>query len=711
MADRTKALELLCQRVLSTRDQIGDAWAHHADPKTGKWNTVPTGDWVDGHWIQMLRMTGELLNRPELIEGAFRRTEAVCNKLEMDDMFRGHRAVGTHGAATRTPMVKRGADVHEVEREGAVVVHQDAASRLPELRLPVHATRGRRAGSPRHPPAALTNLDTVCDEQPPEDRNVNGAQSLFKALVDAGLDTCFSNPGTSEMQLVYEMGRTDDVRPILCLQENVVTGAADGYGRMAGKPAFTLLHVGSGFANGMANLHNAGRADTPVVNIVGANASYHQQNNPEHELIGGKITELTRAVSHWTHEAKSASDLAVLGTLAVRYSGVGSGKICSVIAPTECHWEPASGTPESGGEIAAMRVAPETIEEAAQRLRGDRKTALLVGGHALREEGLEAAARIASKNGVTLLAETFPARMARGEGRVSVTLVPYLVDLALEAFKEYDQVILLGARPPVATFAYLNMPTTKLPEGCELWTYATPDHDLSHALDSLVDALDARDLPVKRQAYEAPSVPAGELSPQAVAASVSLLMPEDAILVDEAGTMGPDIVGQTVGARRHDYLYSICGAAIGAGLPVALGASIACPERKVLAMQADGSAMYTVQALWSMARESCDITIVVLKNDKYAILNIELARVRETEPTDKMLSMMQLDHPSIDWVHIAEGMSIPATHARTAEEFHEQLEQALATTGPRLIEAAVTQDLQPAIDFIFQKSRGSYESI
>ncbi|MEL6766157.1 MAG: acetolactate synthase large subunit [Pseudomonadota bacterium] len=533
---------------------------------------------------------------------------------------------------------------------------------------------------------------------------MNGAQSLFKALVDAGIDTCFSNPGTSEMQLVYEMGRTDDVRPVLCLQENVATGAADGYGRMAGKPAFTLLHVGGGLANGIANLHNAGRANTPIVNIVGANASFHQPNFPEHELIGGKITDLARVVSHWTQEAKSASDLAMLGSMAARYAQTGSGKICTLVAPTNCHWDPAPGTPVSDGPISSPRVSPETVQEAADRLGSGRKTAILVVGHALREPQLEHAAKVAAKTGATLLSETFPSRMARGEGRISVPLTPYLVDMALSFFEEYDQVILIGALQPVATFAYQNAPTTKLPPDCEVWTFATPDHDIAAAMLSLTDAVGAADVSVERQARETPDTPTGALTPDAVAASVSLLMPDDSILVDEAATIGQAMFPKTVGARRHDYLYTVCGAAIGGGLPIALGAAVACPDRKVLAMQADGSGMYTVQALWSIARENCDVTIVILKNDQYGILNIELARVREGQPTDKMLSMLRLDSPSLNWVQIATGMGIPATHATTAEDFHTQLEEALAAKGPRLIEATVDQNLQPAIDFIMQQT-------
>jgi acetolactate synthase-1/2/3 large subunit len=535
---------------------------------------------------------------------------------------------------------------------------------------------------------------------------MNGAQSLFKALTDAGLDTCFANPGTSEMQLVYEMGRSDAVRPILCLQENVVTGAADGYARMAGKPAFTLLHVGSGFANGIANLHNAGRANTPVVNVVGANATYHQPNFPEHELIGGKISDLARSVSHWVREAKSASELAVLGAEAARVAMMGSGRISTLIAPTNCHWDPAPGAPVIDAPMPTPRVSPETLAAATGRLADGRKTALLLGAHALREENLELAGRIAASTGAQLLAETFPARMARGEGRVQPQLVPYFLEMAQQFFAQYEQIILVGALPPVSTFAYQNSPTSKVPPGCEVWTLASPDHDVNAALADLVSALDATSVTVSRGERVAPARPEGELTPTAIGQSVSLLMPEDAILVDEGATAGLELYAETVGARRHDYLYSIPGAAIGGGLPVALGAAIACPDRKVVALQADGSAMYTNQALWTIAHEGCDIAIVILKNDAYAVLNVELARVREGDATPKMQSMLELDRPSIDWVQIAEGMGVPAVAVATAGEFHAAFETAMAQKGPRLIEATMVQNLQPVVDFILQQSRG-----
>ena len=249
---------------------------------------------------------------------------------------------------------------------------------------------------------------------------MNGAQSLFKSLVDAGITTCFANPGTSEMQLVYEIGRTEAVRAVLCLEENVVTGAADGYARMAGKPAFTLLHVGSGFANGIANLHNAGRANTTMVNVVGANATYHQPNFAEHEFINGKIVDLARVVSHWAHEAKSASDLGVPGAMAARYARIGAGKICTVIAPTNCHWDPAVAPPVPAGPMETPKVSPQTIQEVVALLANGQKTGLLLGSHALYGDGLELAGRIAAKTGADLLGETTPSRLARGRALFSI---------------------------------------------------------------------------------------------------------------------------------------------------------------------------------------------------------------------------------------------------------------------------------------------------
>ena len=529
---------------------------------------------------------------------------------------------------------------------------------------------------------------------------MNGAQALFKALTDAGLDTCFANPGTSEMQLVYEMGRTQDTRAILCLEENVVTGAADGYARMAGKPAFTLLHVGSGFANGIANLHNAGRANTPIVNVVGANATYHQPNFAEHELINGNIVDLARVVSHWAHQAKSASDLAVLGALAARYSRIGAGKVCTVIAPTNCHWDPAVAPPVPSAPMETPKVSPQTIQEVVSLLTNGKKTAILLGSHALHSDGLELAGRIAAKTGADLLAETTPSRLARGEGRVTVEKVPYLPEQAVPFFQKYAQLVLVGALFPVTTFAYKGKPVIKVPPDCQVTALATADHDILSALGDLANAVGAPAQPVARRVRSEGAPPTGVLTDDTVGQSIGLLLPENAILVTDSPTTEAALYRWTEGARAHDYLFGACGGAIGGGMPVGLGAAVACPDRKTVVFEGDGSGMYTPQSLWTMAREKAEITVVAVKNENYGILNIELARVREGDPNQKMLSMMHLDNPSLDWVKLAEAQGVPATRATTADEFHQQFAAAMSTKGPHLIEAQIVQNLQPAIDAV-----------
>lgn len=516
---------------------------------------------------------------------------------------------------------------------------------------------------------------------------MNGAQSLFKALVDAGITTCFANPGTSEMQLVYEMGLSEAVRPILCLQEDVVTGAADGFGRMTGAPAFTLLHVGSGFANGIAMLHNAARANTPLVNVVGANASYHQPNYPEHEFVNGRISDLARAVSHWCQEARSASHLGQLGVEAAVLAK--QGKVCTIIAPSNRHWEDANA-PASHQVQARPLCAREAIERAARMLSNGRKTGLVLGNVALHGDALETAGRIAAKTGATLLCETFPSSyLARGAGRPVIDPVLYEFEMEVRFLQAFEQLILVGGLSPVATFAYRNKPTIKSPANCELFEMATVDHDLAEALRALALATHAENASAARRSRVSPPVPTGPLTANAIGASFTLLMPEDAILVDEAATNGPWIGEFTKGAAKHDYLNPLNGGAIGGGLPTALGASIACPDRKVVLLQADGSGMYGIQALWTMAREKADVVIVLLRNDRYNILGLELARVREQPVNSRMDLMLSLDQPSIDWVQTAGGLGVRAVRAESAEAFHKAFAAALREPGPRLIECVV----------------------
>ncbi len=532
---------------------------------------------------------------------------------------------------------------------------------------------------------------------------MNGAQSLFKALVDAGITTCFANPGTSEMQLVYEIGNNDKVRAVLCLQEDVVTGAADGYGRMTGKPAFTLLHVASGFANGIAMLHNAGRANTPLINVVGANASYHQPNFPEHELINGRITDFTRAVSHWSEEARSASELGELGARAAVLAQ--TGKVCTIVAPTNRHWEDANPPPVMPAQPGLPRVADAAVSAAAAMLSNGKKTGLVLGNRVLHGAALETAAQVAAATGARLLSETFVSRyLARGAGRPVIEPIPYEFEMGVQFLAEFDHLVFVGAAFPVATFAYRNKPVYKSPANCALFTLASVNEDMEQALAQLAIATGAGRAEVQRYTRAQGTAPSGALSASSIGQSLALLMPENAILVDEAATNGLPIIAATTQAAPHDYLNPLNGGAIGGGLPMALGAAIACPDRKVVHLQADGSGMYTVQALWSMAREKVDVVIVLLKNDAYSILDLELARVREGDANARMNALTSLANPALDWVSIANGLGVPAHRATSADDFHAKFRDALAARGPQLIECQlpITKEWLALEDYVHQ---------
>jgi acetolactate synthase I/II/III large subunit len=310
------------------------------------------------------------------------------------------------------------------------------------------------------------------------------------------------------------------------------------------------------------------------------------------------------------------------------------------------------------------------------------------------------AGRIAAKTGADLLGETTPSRLARGEGRVAIEKIPYLPEEAIPFLQKYAQLILVGALFPVTTFAYKGKPVIKVPADCQVTTLATVDHDILSALGDLAKAVGAPSQPAARRERSKGVPPAGVLTDDAVGQSIGLLLPENAILVSDSPTTEGAFYRGTEGARAHDYLFADCGGAIGGGFPVGLGAAVACPDRKTVVFEGDGSGMYTPQALWTMAREKADVTLVVMKNESYGILNIELARVREGDPNEKMLSMLRIDNPSLDWVKLAEAQGVPATRATTAEEFHKQFDAAMSTKGPRLIEAQIVQNLQPMSDYI-----------
>jgi acetolactate synthase I/II/III large subunit len=514
---------------------------------------------------------------------------------------------------------------------------------------------------------------------------MNGAESLVHTLVASGVDVCFANPGTSEMHFVAALDKVTGMRPVLALFEGVVTGAADGYGRMAEKPAATLLHLGPGLSNGSANLHNAKRAATPIVNIVGDHATYHAQYDAP---LASDIMGLARPVSHWVHASTSAKTIASDGALAVQAAMTAPGQIATLILPADTAWNEAEHPAPPLPRIGPASVSSQAIDTVAKALRAGKKTALLIRGTGLRKRGLDAAGRIAAKTGARLMCDTFAPRLERGAGIVAVERIPYFAEQIVDFLKDLDVLVLVGAKPPVSFFAYPGKPSWCTPETCAIHYLAQPHENGLEALEALADALTAPKEPASVAAPKRPELPAGKLNAYTAGQAIGFYLPENAIISDEAATSGLGSATFTATAPRHDHL-ALTGGSIGQGLPLATGAAIACPDRKVVCLHGDGGAMYTLQALWTQAREKLDVTTVIFSNRSYAILKIELARVGAENPGPRALSMFDLSNPDLDWVSLARGMGVEASRAATAEEFADQFATAMKARAPRLIEAMI----------------------
>ena len=512
---------------------------------------------------------------------------------------------------------------------------------------------------------------------------MNGAESLVKTLSGAGVEVCFANPGTSEMHFVAALDQIGDMRCVLGLFEDVATGAADGYGRMADRPASTLLHLGPGLANGLANVHNARRANTPVVNIVGDHATHHKEYDAP---LTSDIEGLARAFSDWVRTSADSRSVARDGAAAVAAAMAPPGQVATLILPADASWNEADGPVPLPPVEGRAPVAPEAISDVSRVLRSGESALLFMGGDALREVGLTLAGRIAAKTGARLLAQTLNARVERGAGRVAVDFLPYPVDSALATLADVRHLVLVGSEaPPVAFFAYPKKPSALIPPQCETHTLATPGEDVVGALEALAEELGApQNAPV--QELEKYPPPSGEaIMPEAAAAAVATLLPEGAVVVDEALSAAAAFMSRTRGAAAHDYL-QVTGGAIGIGLPLATGAAVACPDRRVICLQADGSAMYTVQALWTQAREGLDVTTVILNNRSYAILKRELASLGAGDAGRRALDMMELDRPALDWVGLAHSMGVEARRAKTLDELERHFAAGVRSEGPYLID-------------------------
>jgi acetolactate synthase-1/2/3 large subunit len=518
---------------------------------------------------------------------------------------------------------------------------------------------------------------------------MNGAQALMKTLVDAGIEVCFSNPGTSEMHFVAALDGEKKMRAVLALFEGVATGAADGYARMADKPAATLLHLGCGLGNGLANLHNARKGRVPVVNIVGDHATYHVKFDAQ---LQSDIETVARNVSPgFVKTSQSTAELCKDAVAAITAAKGLPGQVATLILPADVSWG-EGGVPCTMPISASPSIAETKVVNAiAEAIRSGKKTALLLGGRALREPGLMAAAKIAAQFGVKLLAETFPTRLERGEGLPAVERIAYLAELVSVQLADIKHLILVDAKAPVSFFAYPGKKSYLVPDGCQVHTLASIEQDGIASLEKLVRTLGITEKPVL-QILNPPAAPEGALTAEKVCQAVGHLLPEKAIVIDEAITSGLMLPAMTATSPRHDMI-TLTGGAIGQGLPNAVGAAVACPDRPVIALIGDGTSMYTIQSLWTMARENLNVTSIIFNNASYSVLNIELERVGADSIGDKARSQLDLKGPILNFSQIAQGMGVHGVRVETAEEMLKALEYALHHPGPHLIEAVVPESL------------------
>jgi acetolactate synthase-1/2/3 large subunit len=515
---------------------------------------------------------------------------------------------------------------------------------------------------------------------------LNGAKSVLETAAGAGVDLCLANPGTTEVALVAALDEVPEIRTVLGLVEGVCAGAADGYARMTGRPALTLLHLGPGLANALANLHNARRARSPVVNIVGEHHSHHRGSDP---LLNSDIEGLAGPMSAWV---RTVDDSHCAGRdTAEAIAAAQRGAVSTLIVPAD--YLTGTGTRVEPLPVPRRRIVDDPpIGAAGRRLQESTSTALLLGGPALSERALQAAARVVDATGAQLFCETFPARLERGGALPTVERFPYLPEDALAALAEKEVLVLAGAVPPVAFFAYPGLPSVLIPEGVESISIAEPDDDAADALERLAELVGDRSSSSPAPTQALPELPnGGALTARSACEVLAALQPENAIVVDEGITSGLAYFPVAAAARRHTYL-GLTGGALGQGLPAAAGAALACPDRQVIAFQADGSAMYTSQALWTIARERLNVVVLICANQKYRIVQQELARSGVEHLGAASKAVTELQDPAIDWLALSRGMGVQATRASTTQELVDQFSRALRQGGPYLIEMVLRSD-------------------
>jgi acetolactate synthase-1/2/3 large subunit len=511
---------------------------------------------------------------------------------------------------------------------------------------------------------------------------MNGAESLIRTLVAGGVRVCFANPGTSEIHIVAALDRVREMRCVLGLFEGVVTAAADGYGRMTERPSCTLLHLGPGFANGTANLHNAKRARVPIVNIVGQHALDHLQHDTP---LTSDIEAIARPFSRWVRTSRSSLEIGKDASHAVASALAEGGQIATLIVPADVAWS-------DGGTVATNEPAPalslpatEAIDHAAAMLRSGLPTGIILDGNALYGRGLATAGRIAAGTKAKLLCPYPLARMERGAGIAPVERIHYILEQAREQLSQFHQLILVGAQAPVAYFAYPGKNSVLAPRECEMHILANPGEDYLAALEALAAELSLLSIRPLQETPTRPPMAQGAITLQGLANVVGALLPENTIVVDESMTSGRGLMAASKGAARHDWLGNT-GGSIGIALPLAIGAAIACPDRRVLCFTADGSGIYTAQAMWTMAREALNITTVVFANRSYAVLKREFSYLGIGQPGAIASSMFDIGNPDLDWTLLAKGMGVPGSRATSMDSFIAALTEGFSREGPALIQ-------------------------
>lgn len=512
---------------------------------------------------------------------------------------------------------------------------------------------------------------------------MTGAQALVGTLADHGVTACFANPGTSEMHLVTALDGEPRIRSVLCLFEGVATGAADGYARVAGTPAMTLLHLGAGYLNAGANIHNAGRANTPMINVIGDHAVPHLKYDAP---LTSDIVGLAGPNSRWIKSANKVDQTGALAAEAYAASfGPKPGPV-SLLLPADSAWLEGGKLGEPLPTPSLRSVSKDRIQAAAAAITKASNPVIIMNGTALTEDGLKAAARLKAA-GVRVMTDTFYGKMRRGAGVFAPDRMQYFAEGAMDDLSGSDLMVLSGTSAPVAFFSYPGKPSLLVPEGCDLLDLGDASTDSAGTLNALANAMNAADsAPV--EVLKQPDAPTGDLTAQSVGRSLARHMPENALVSDDGVSNGLLSYLPTQNAQPHDWMM-LTGGAIGQGMPLALGAAIAAPGRKVICLSGDGAGMYTNQALWSMAREGADVTTIVFVNHSYRILNIELYRTGAGNPGPTAKNMLSIGGPDINWVQLSNSMGVPAVEATTAEAFDEALADAIAAPGPRLIAAVV----------------------